>query len=191
MTGKLQDLNFSYSSDEKRPQKERFDSPLAEWIKSDTFDENELSPGSEAALRQRIDEKWNRIHEGRRQKQFHYICGCMNQKAFETRHKIRTKIRKAAALISMRLHEAGISPISDSCYSLNAIQTAIVMERPNLVSLLQDYGAEMPAVMVPGASQSVEEAESIARLLRQRSFFDYSTRTAAGRVLSSGGTILP
>ncbi|KAL8753988.1 MAG: hypothetical protein Q9199_004657 [Rusavskia elegans] len=223
MTGKLQDLNFSYSSDEKRPLKERFDSPLAEWIKSDTFDEDDLSPGSEATLRQRIDEKWNRIHEGRRQKQSRYMCGCMNQKgkwlfpkasaylsniaclsiafsvtnhhplsAFESRHKICTKIRKAAALISIRLHEAGISPAAESCYSLNAIQTAITMERPNLVSLLQDYGAEMPAVVIPGASQqSVEDAESIARILRQRRSFNYSTRTATGRVSSSGGTILP
>lgn len=91
----------------------------------------------------------------------------------------------------MRLHEAGISPAADSCYSLNAIQTAIVMERPNLVSLLQDYGAETPAVMVPGASQSVEDAESIARILRQRRSFSYSTRTATGRDSSSGGTMLP
>lgn len=76
MTGKLQDLNFSFSSDEKKSLKERFDSPLAEWIKSDTFDEDDLSTGSEAALSQRIDEKWNRIHGGRRQKQSRYMCGC-------------------------------------------------------------------------------------------------------------------
>ncbi|KAL8853706.1 MAG: hypothetical protein Q9221_001517 [Calogaya cf. arnoldii] len=106
---KIQDLNFTYSSERKIPLNERFDPPLAEWIKSKTYDETDLSPGSETSLRKQIEKKWECIHEGQRQRKFGYSCGCMNQKAFDARFKICIKIRKAAARISTRLHEAGIS----------------------------------------------------------------------------------
>ena len=76
-------------------------------------------------------------------------------------------------------------------YKLNAIQTAIVMERPSIVALLKKHGAEIPAVIVPSASQSVEDAERIARVLRQKTSFHYSTRMANGEVGSSGGITLP
>lgn len=65
------------------------------------------------------------------------------------------------------------------------------MERPSVVVLLQEHGAETPAVIVPSASQSVEDAESIARVLRQKTSFHYSTRMASGEVASSGGGTLP
>ncbi|KAL8657464.1 MAG: hypothetical protein Q9226_001893 [Calogaya cf. arnoldii] len=77
---RIQDLDFTYSSEEKTPLKARFDPPLAEWIKPNTHDETDLSPGSEASLRQQIDKKWECIHEGQRQKKFGYLCGCINQK---------------------------------------------------------------------------------------------------------------
>lgn len=81
-------------------------------------------------------------------------------------------------------------PAADNCYTLNAIQTVVVMERPNLVTLLQEHGATMPAVIVSGVEQSIKDAEGIARVLRQRKSFNYSTRMATGGDSSSGGTIL-
>ncbi|KAI4281676.1 MAG: hypothetical protein L6R38_003519, partial [Xanthoria sp. 2 TBL-2021] len=77
ITPKIQDLNFSYSSDDKKSLDLRFGSPLARWIKAENYDRDDMSPGSEAALRQRIDKKWHCIHEGQRQKKFGYLCGCM------------------------------------------------------------------------------------------------------------------
>lgn len=65
------------------------------------------------------------------------------------------------------------------------------MERPSIVTLLQKHGAEIPAVIVPSAAQSVEDAESIARVLRQKTQFHYSTRMANGEAGSSGGGTLP
>ncbi|KAL8896257.1 MAG: hypothetical protein Q9192_003193, partial [Flavoplaca navasiana] len=190
MTSQLHDLNFDYSGNDKKPLSDRFDATLADWIASKDHDKNDISPGSEASLRRRINEKWARIHEGRRQNKLGYMCGCMNKKAYTTRFRPLRKIRLAGALISTRLHEAGISPSIDS-YKLNAIQTAIVMERPSIVALLQKHGAELPAVIVPSAAQSVEDAESIARVLRQKTTFHYSTRMANGEVGSSGGGTLP
>ncbi|KAL8989374.1 MAG: hypothetical protein Q9169_008374 [Polycauliona sp. 2 TL-2023] len=76
MTIKLHDLNFDYTNEAKKPLSERFDSRLAEWIKSKNYDKDDSHPGSEASLRQRIEEKWARIHE----KKSVYRCGCMNQK---------------------------------------------------------------------------------------------------------------
>ncbi|KAL8905164.1 MAG: hypothetical protein Q9171_006783 [Xanthocarpia ochracea] len=190
MTSKLHDLNFDYGCNDKKPWSDRFDATLAEWMEAKDYDKDDMSAGSEASLRRRINDKWNRIHEGRRQNKFKYMCGCMNKNAFTTRFKILTKIRHAAALISQRLYEAGISP-SIAPYTLNAIQTAMVMERPALVALLQEHGADIPAVIVPSASQSVEDAESIARVLRQRTNFHYSTRMANGKTGSSGVGTLP
>ncbi|KAL8873611.1 MAG: hypothetical protein Q9198_006997 [Flavoplaca austrocitrina] len=190
MTTKLHDLIFEHSGNEKKPLNERFDATLAEWIASKDYDKRDMSPGSEASLRRRINEKWARIHEGRRQNKLGYMCGSMNKKAYTTRFRPLRKIRLAGALISSRLHEAGISPSIDS-YKLNAIQTAIVMERPSIVALLQEHGVETPAVIVPSAAQSVEDAESIARVLRQKTSFHYSTRMASGEMASSGGGTLP
>ncbi|KAL9023493.1 MAG: hypothetical protein Q9180_008214 [Flavoplaca navasiana] len=190
MTTKLHDLNFDYSGNDKKSLSERFDSSLAEWIASKDYDKNDMSPGSEASLRRRIDEKWARIHEGRRQNKLQYMCGCMNQKAHTTRFRRLREIRLAGALISSRLHEAGISP-SIAPYTLNAIQTAIVMERPGLVALLQNHGAEIPTVIIPSAAQSVEDAESVTGILRQKTSFHYSTRRANGEVGSSGSATLP
>ncbi|KAL8698415.1 MAG: hypothetical protein Q9201_006584 [Fulgogasparrea decipioides] len=191
VTTKLQDLNFNYVDDKKKPLSERIGPDLARWVKAETHDVDDTSPGNEAALRNKIDEKWECIHEGQRQKKFGYSCGCMNEKAFESRFKICTKIRKAAAVISNRLHEAGVSISDDNHLMLNAIQTAVAMERPNLVALLQEYGALMPAVIVTGAEQSVEDAESIARILRQRSSFQWTTRLSSGGYSSSGIAVLP
>ncbi|KAL8894662.1 MAG: hypothetical protein Q9192_004145 [Flavoplaca navasiana] len=185
MTTQLHDLNFDHSGNDKKPLSERFDATLAEWIASKGYNKNDMSPGSEALLRRRINEKWARIHEGRRQNKLGYMYG-----SFTTRFRPLRKIRLAGALISSRLHEAGISPSIDS-YKLNAIQTAIVMERPSVVAPLQKYGVEIPAVFVPSAAQSVEDAESIARVLRQKTHFHYSTRMANGEVGSSGGGTLP
>ncbi|KAL8882197.1 MAG: hypothetical protein Q9198_000764 [Flavoplaca austrocitrina] len=190
MTSQLHDLNFDYSGDDKKPLTERFDATLAEWIASKDHDKNDISPGSEASLRRRINEKWARIRKGRRQNKLGYMCGCMNKKAYTTRFRALRKIRLAGALISSRLHEAGISPSIDT-YKLNAIETAIVMEHPTLVASLQEHGAEIPAVIVPSAAQSVEDAESIARVLRQKTHFNYSTRKANGEAGSSGGGMLP
>ncbi|KAL8875117.1 MAG: hypothetical protein Q9198_006479 [Flavoplaca austrocitrina] len=190
MTSKLHELNFEYNGNEKKPLNERFDATLAEWIASKDYSKNDISPGSEASLRRRINEKWARIRKGRRQNKLSYMCGCMNKKAYTTRFRPLRKIRLAGALISSRLHEAGISTSTDA-YTLNAIQTAIVMERPSIVASLQKHGAAVPAVIVPSASQSVEDAESIARVLRQKTHFHYSSRMANGKLASSGGGTLP
>ncbi len=80
MTSQLHDLNFDYSGNDKKPLSERFDATLAEWIASKDYDKKDTSPGSEASLRRRINEKWAHIHEGRRQNKLRYMCGCMNKK---------------------------------------------------------------------------------------------------------------
>ncbi|KAL8732308.1 MAG: hypothetical protein Q9166_002880 [cf. Caloplaca sp. 2 TL-2023] len=80
MTSKLHELNFKNFEDKNRLLDERFSEQLATWINTETSDEGDLSAGSEAALRKRIDEKWKCIHEGQRQKKLNYLCGCMNEK---------------------------------------------------------------------------------------------------------------
>ena len=80
MTTQLHDLNFDYSRNDKKPLSDRFDATLAEWIASKDYNKNDNSPGSEASLRRRINEKWARIHEGQRQNKLGYVCGCMNKK---------------------------------------------------------------------------------------------------------------
>lgn len=80
MTTQLHDLNFECSGNDKKPLSERFDATLAEWIASKDYNNNDISPGSEASLRRRINEKWARIHEGRRQNKLDYMCGCINKK---------------------------------------------------------------------------------------------------------------
>ncbi|KAL8800855.1 MAG: hypothetical protein Q9182_004875 [Xanthomendoza sp. 2 TL-2023] len=81
MTSKLQELNFSYSESKKTSLSERFGKHLARWINSEAYDEDDTDVRNEAALRERIKKKWECIHEGRRRKEFAYMCGCMNQKA--------------------------------------------------------------------------------------------------------------
>ncbi|KAL8789300.1 MAG: hypothetical protein Q9213_001223 [Squamulea squamosa] len=188
---RLYELNFDYYDDKKKPLSERIGPELAKWVKIITYNVDDLSPGSEAALRKRIEEKWEAIHEGQRQKKFGYSCGCMNEKAFQARFKICTKVRKAAAVISNRLHEAGVSVSDDRRLMLNAILTAVATERPNLAVLLQEYGATMPAVVVTGPEQSIEDAERVARTLRQRPNFQTSTRSSTGSYVSSSGYALP
>ena len=79
-TTKLYDLNFDYSGKDREPLSQRFNATLAEWIASKNYDTEDMSPGSEASIRRRIDEKWNGIYEGQRQGKYGYKCGCMNKK---------------------------------------------------------------------------------------------------------------
>ncbi|KAL8941992.1 MAG: hypothetical protein Q9216_001925 [Gyalolechia sp. 2 TL-2023] len=198
---RLNDLNFEDSEDRKMSLKARFGQVLARWIKTDTYDEEDMSTGSEAALRKRIDEKWERIHRGQRQELSTFRCGCMNEKgilvdhgqilAFASRFKICRDIRKAAVLISSRLHEAGIAADLDYRYQANAIQTAVAMARPDLVALLGKSGATIPAVIVSGPKQAIADAERVAQVLRQRESFDYRTRYAGGKLGYSTTSSLP
>ncbi len=80
ITAKFHDVNFDYGDSAKKPLQKRFSDVLAEWIQTNTCDEDDLSPGSEATLRQKFNQKWECIHEGQRKKNFRYMCGCMNQK---------------------------------------------------------------------------------------------------------------
>ena len=80
MTSKLHELNFTFYEEPKAHLSNTFGDALAAWIKSDEFDIDDKSEGSESVLRERIDQKWEAIHEGQRQKKFGYGCGCMNHK---------------------------------------------------------------------------------------------------------------
>lgn len=80
MGPKLYELNFEYHEDEHTPLGELFGDHIASWVRSKETDTEDTSPGSEFTLREKIEKKWECIHEGRRQKKFRYMCGCMNQK---------------------------------------------------------------------------------------------------------------
>ena len=80
MTSKLYELNFTCYEETKPLLSNTFGDHLAAWIKSEEFDNNDTSECSENVLRERIDKKWEAIHEGQRQKKFGYACGCMNHK---------------------------------------------------------------------------------------------------------------
>ena len=75
MTSMLHDLNFTYHKDRKVPTIDLFDEETAIWIKSREYDSLDNSPDSEATLRAKIDEKWEKIHSGK-----YGRCGCMNKK---------------------------------------------------------------------------------------------------------------
>ena len=80
MTAQLYELNFEYSEDRKVPLNEKFREEMVAWIKSHDHDSNDKSEQSEATLRERIEKKWERIHEGQRRETHGYQCGCINQK---------------------------------------------------------------------------------------------------------------
>ncbi|KAL8794641.1 MAG: hypothetical protein Q9195_002837 [Heterodermia aff. obscurata] len=191
MTSLLYELNFTYYEEPKLPSSTTFGDSLAVWIKSKEFDENDKSEGSESVLRERIDAKWEGIHEGQRQKKFGYACGCMNHKAFEARYKVCRKIRRSAALISKRLREAGVIKDSEGRYMMNAIQAAVAMERPTMIESLIRYGAEMPTVALGGPRDDIEDAEAIARMLRTMDSFHHQERSKNGGSGSGGSQGLP
>lgn len=80
MISKLYELNFTGPEKVKPPLSDVFGDALAAWIKSEEFDIEDKAEGSESTLREKIDKKWESIHEGQRQKKFGYGCGCMNHK---------------------------------------------------------------------------------------------------------------
>lgn len=80
LASNLYELNFTIYGEPKLPSSTAFGDSLSFWIKSEEFDSNDKSEGSESVLRERIDKKWECIHEGQRQKKVGYRCGCMNRK---------------------------------------------------------------------------------------------------------------
>ena len=80
MGPKLYELNYEYPDDEHAPLDDLFGDKVAGWVRSKYIDTEDMSPGSEFTLREKIERKWECIHEGRQQKKFGYMCGCMNQK---------------------------------------------------------------------------------------------------------------
>ncbi|KAG6994147.1 hypothetical protein G7Y79_00046g081980 [Physcia stellaris] len=148
MGPKLYELNYEYPDDEHAPLDELFGDKVAEWVESNKIDTEDMSPGSEFTLHEKIEKKWECIHEGRQQNKYPYMCGCMNQKAFESRFEVCKRIRKSAALISKRLHEAGVQRDPQGKYMMTPIQAAVAMDRPSMVQALLHHGASMPVVLV-------------------------------------------
>ena len=77
MTSNLYELNFI---GHEKVTSDDLGDELAAWIKSEEFDIEDKSEGTESIFRERIDKKWEDIHEGQREKKFGYACGCMNHK---------------------------------------------------------------------------------------------------------------
>lgn len=80
MGSKLHELNYEYHGNEHAPLDESFDDKIADWVRFKAIDLEDTSSGSEFTLREKIEKKWECIHDGRQQNKFGYMCGCMNQK---------------------------------------------------------------------------------------------------------------
>ena len=75
-------------------------------------------------------------------------------------------------------------------YLISPIQAAVAMERPRVIELLLEYGAELPAVIVRKAEEEEADAED-ARLLRVRDSFSESDRSEDGNAGGSSSGTLP
>ena len=74
---------------------------------------------------------------------------------------------------------------------MTPIQAAVTMDRPSMVQVLLNYGASMPVVLVRHDDEAVGDAEDVARMLRVRGSFSYSTRSEDGRSGHSSSGLLP